>query len=48
VLESGAPAHVLAVEVDTRDPRQALERLILGPRGRRRLWIGGLEWPKES
>jgi cytosine/adenosine deaminase-related metal-dependent hydrolase len=47
VLAPGAPAHLLAVELEARDPVQALERLVLGPRGGRRLWIGGLEWPKD-
>lgn len=46
-LVPGALAHLLAVELEARDAPEALERLVLGPRGRRRLWIGGLEWPME-
>lgn len=46
-LVPGALAHLLAVELEARSAPEALARLILGPRGRRRLWIGGLERPME-
>jgi aminodeoxyfutalosine deaminase len=42
-LEPGAPAHLLAVEVNARSPEEALAAWVCGQTGRRRLWVCGSE-----